>query len=403
MQLRSEQTLRRLFSVLWLSVLSVSQVVAAWQKPASEDKTTSPSPQTAVFAAGCFWSVETDFERAPGVLDVVSGYTGGRTKNPTYKTYSLGGHREAVLITYDPKEITYAGLCEFLIKHSNPIDKGGAFVDRGSNYAPAIYYATDEEKKIAEGVIKKIDAMKVFRSSINLPVVKRGVFYPAEAFHQDYHHKNPAGYGAYRAGCGRDEFILKHWGEKADFLSLKGSFPELDLEKELDKVADEHVALFTTWAEFKKPTPAALKKKLTKIQFQVTQEQATEKAFENPLWNEKGAGVYVDIVSGEPLFSSRDKVEAKEGWPVFSQSIVPGAVEAHKVGTKLASYIEVRSRYADSYLGQLINTPAGAGAAPQKRYTINGAALKFIPLDQMEEAGYGEFTGFVSLADEPQK
>lgn len=360
-------------------------------KKTESSNTKSVTPRTAVFAAGCFWSVETDFERAPGVLDVVSGYTGGKTKNPTYKTYSSGGHREAVQITYDPAEITYAGLVEFLIKHSNPIDKGGSFVDRGTNYSAAIYYETDEEKKIAEDVIKKIDAMKVYRTSITIPVIKRSTFFPAEVYHQDYHSKNPLDYGAYRAGCGRDEFILKHWGAKADFLTLEGSFPAIENES----AADQYTELFKTWQGFKKPTAAALKKKLTKEQFQVTQEQATEKAFASDLVNESRKGIYVDVISGEPLFSSNDKVNTKDGWPAFSKPITPGAAKAVKVGTKQFSHIEVRSPFADSYLGRVVVDSGGANAEETKRYSINGAALRFVSLDKMAAEGYGEFLQFV--------
>ncbi len=362
------------------------------------DKEKAAEPQTVIFAAGCFWSVETDFERCPGVLEVVAGYTGGKSKNPTYKTYASGAHREAVLITYDPREITYAGLVEFLIKHSNPVDRGGAFVDRGANYSPAIYYANEEEKKTAEEVIKKIDAMKVFRSAITLPVVKRSVFYPAEAYHQDYHHKNPDGYAAYRSGCGRDEFILKTWGAKADLLSLPGSFPEIELDDEAEKESLKEEALLKTWENFKKPTAAALKKKLTKAQFLVTQEMGTEKAFESPLWNEAKEGIYVDVVSGEPLFSSRDKLDLKDGWPTFSRSIVPTAVKAFKVGTKEVAYVEARSKFADSYLGRLIMTDARGDEKSEKRFSINGAALRFISLDKMAEEGYGEFTPLVKPA-----
>jgi peptide methionine sulfoxide reductase msrA/msrB len=362
------------------------------------DKEKVAAPQTAVFAAGCFWSVETDFERCPGVIEVVAGYTGGKSKNPTYKTYASGAHREAVLITYDPREITYAGLVEFLIKHSNPVDRGGAFVDRGANYSPAIYYANDDEKKIAEGVIKKIDAMKVLRSAITMPVVKRSVFYPAETYHQDYHHKNPEGYASYRSTCGRDEFIFKTWGAKADLLSLPGSFPPIELNDEAEKERVKEEALLKSWGQFKKPAAAALKKKLTKAQFLVTQEMGTEKAFDSLLWNETRDGIYVDIVSGEPLFSSRDKLDLKDGWPTFSRSIVPSTVIAFKVGTKEQAYVEARSKFADSYLGRVILTDAGIGEKPVKRFIINGAALRFISLDKMAEEGYGEFVPFVKPA-----
>lgn len=384
-----------------------AQVLNQQSDPAQRVRDPQPgktaTPQTAVFAAGCFWSVETDFERCPGVVEVVAGYTGGKSKNPTYKTYESGAHREAVLITYDPREITYAGLVEFLIKHSNPIDRGGAFVDRGANYSPAIYYANDEEKKIAEEVIKKIDSMKVFRSAITLPVVKRSVFYPAEAYHQDYHRKNPDGYAAYRSNCGRDEFIQKTWGAKADILALAGSFPAIELDEAPITDQEKYEKALQPWVGFKKPTAAALKKKLSKAQFLVTQEMGTEKAFDSPLWNEKGEGIYVDVVSGEPLFSSRDKLDVKDGWPTFAKPILPGAAKAFRVGTKDISYVEVRSRFADSYLGRLTRIDVSGSEKTDNRFSINGAALRFVMLEKMAEEGYGDFVSFVRSQPQQEK
>lgn len=405
-----ETITRRGFALLFIANLAACSTGAFGQepKPAGGPEKSAPrrsasageltTPQTAVFAAGCFWCVESDFERAPGVLEIVSGYTGGRNKNPNYKTYSGGGHREAVLVTYDPQEITYAGLVEYLIKHCNPIDKGGSFVDRGLGYTAAIYYENEDEKKAAEAVIKKFDAMKVFRTAITVPVIKRSTFYPAEGYHQDYHTKNPGGYADYRATCGRDEYIIKLWGAKADVLSFPGSFPPIALESVSEKEAEKALALLKPWASFKKPAEASLKKKLSKIEFQVTQEEATEKPFESPLNKEKGEGIYVDIVSGEPLFSSRDKVEAKDGWPSFSRPIVSGAILAYRVGTRMETYIEVRSPRAESHLGRLFVADPTAIEQTEKRFTINGAALRFISLDKMAEEGYGEFLPLLKAA-----
>lgn len=182
-------------------------------------------PKTAIFAGGCFWSVEKDFELCPGVVDVVSGYTGGTTRNPSYKTYAAGKHREAVLVTYDPTKVTFAGLVEFLIKHIDPVDKRGSFIDRGAQYSPAIYYETDEEKEAAQRVIRAINAMKVYKGLITVAVQPRADFFRAEEYHQDFHSKNELTYGTYRSRCGRDPFVLSVWGNRINELILPGAYP----------------------------------------------------------------------------------------------------------------------------------------------------------------------------------
>ncbi|MFM9068134.1 MAG: peptide-methionine (S)-S-oxide reductase MsrA [Planctomycetota bacterium] len=182
--------------------------------------------RTAIFAGGCFWCIEKDFEKAPGVIDVVSGYTGGTSKNPTYKTYTGGRHREAVMVTYDPAKVTFAGLVEFLIKHIDPVDKRGSFIDRGVQYSPAIYFEDEQEKEAAERVIKAINAMKVYRAPISMAIVPRSEFYPAEEYHQDFHVKNEAKYNLYRTQCGRDRFVKSVWGDRANELTLPGAYPE---------------------------------------------------------------------------------------------------------------------------------------------------------------------------------
>ena len=204
---------------------SCLQSVVADENPADDSAANRVEPLTAVFAGGCFWCVESDFEHLPGVLEVVSGYVGGRTKKPTYQNYKTGGHREAVMITYDPKKITYAGLVEFLIKHIDPTDRTGSFVDRGTNYSSAIYYANADEKKEAKRVVDAINDWKIFRESFSIEMVELKTFWPAEKHHQDYAKNSPNKYADYRATCGRDPFIAKVWGQRANRLELPGSVP----------------------------------------------------------------------------------------------------------------------------------------------------------------------------------
>jgi peptide methionine sulfoxide reductase msrA/msrB len=369
----------------------------------------APTEATAILAGGCFWCVESSFEKCPGVINVVSGYSGGRAARPSYQTYAGGGHREVVMIVYDPTKVTYAGLVEFLIKHINPWDKAGSFVDRGRNYSPAIYFETPEEKKLAEQVIKAIDEMKVYKKAINVSILPRKPFWPAEDYHQDYHNTNTANYLTYRQNCGRDPFIKEHWGDKADELILPISFPsgkKPDSSENMPAGSDKPTApgndakntdkgdkssdnANKPWLNFVKPTRQELKKKLSRSQFEVTQEKGTELPFSNSFWNHHEPGIYVDVVSGEPLFSSLDKFDSGTGWPSFVRPIEESCLVTDMDYTNGTQRIEVRSKMADSHLGHVFDDgPPQQGGL---RFCINSASLRFIPVEQLEEAGYSEY------------
>ena len=386
---------------LFSALLCIESTVYGQRPLESSARTEAPKTlKTAVFAGGCFWCVESDFERAPGVVDVVAGYTGGRTANPTYKTYASKGHREAVLVTFDATKVTFAGLVEYFIKHIDPVDKGGSFVDRGKGYSPAIYVADELEREAAKRVIEAIDKMKVLKNPITLPVLDRSVFYPAESYHQDYHNVNSAAYGVYRQKCGRDEYVRKTWGKQANELTLPGAFPEKeDSEGELandprdllgkkpeaksDEDGDEN-----RWKDFKKPSTEVLRKKLSRMSYRVSQSNETEPAFRNELWNHHEAGLYVDIVSGEPLFLSFDKFDSGTGWPSFVKPYDPQYITYLEDREEGMLRIEVRSKYSDSHLGHVFND--GPVARGGMRYCINSASLRFIPVRKLEEEGFGK-------------
>ena len=308
------------------------------------------SYQLATFAGGCFWCMVAPFEEMPGIIEVVSGYTGGHKINPTYEEVSFGntGHYEAVQITFDPFLISYEEILELFWRQIDPIDPGGQFHDRGQSYQTAIFYHNEEQKEKAESSKRALQESGRFNGEIATEVIPAAPFYPAEEHHQNYHKKNPLHYRRYKQGSGREAFIEEFWqGKDKEFL-----------------------------------------KELTPLQYQVTQNNGTETPFANEYWDHKKEGIYVDIVSGEPLFSSQDKFDSGCGWPSFTKPLVQENVKEKKDLSHSMVRTEVRSKGADSHLGHVFNDGPGPGGS---RYCINSASLRFIPIEELDQEGYGEY------------
>jgi peptide methionine sulfoxide reductase msrA/msrB len=300
-------------------------------------------------AGGCFWGVEAYMLRVYGVFDVTSGYANGETENPSYEDliYNNSGHAETVHVRYDPQHTDLVTILTYYFRIIDPFSINRQGNDAGSQYRTGIYYTDELDLEVIQQFIEKEQSKSEQIIAVEVEPLRH--YYLAEGYHQDYLEKNPLGY------C------------------------HINLRTVNEIVIVE--------SRYPKPSDEMLLEMLTTAQYEVTQNGYTERAFGNEYWDFYEEGIYVDVATGEPLFSSLDKFESACGWPSFAKAIVPEVVTEHHDDTFNMVRIEVRSRAGDSHLGHVFDDgPEELGGL---RYCINSAAIRFIPTEEMATEGYG--------------
>lgn len=315
------------------------------------EQTSGPKSRSIVLAGGCFWGVEAYFSRIPGVVKTICGYANGNAEAPAYGEVCAGrtGHAEAVMVWYDPERVSLRKLLEQFFRIIDPLCVNRQGIDVGTQYRSGVYFQDEQDAQTAWAAFDAV-WQRIGKNLATEPLPLRN-FYPAQEHRQKYLEKNPFGY------C------------HIDFSGLSEIVPGPE-------------------KRYSKPSADVIRKKLTAEQFHVTQNAGTERPFSGEYWDNTRPGIYVDVVTGEPLFLSSDKFDSGCGWPSFSRPAGPGAVKTREDRSHGMFRTEVRSQSGDSHLGHVFEDgPKDRGGF---RCCINRAALRFVPYDEMDREGYGE-------------
>ena len=352
---------------VFVAILAASQFTPSIQAktPAMQEKEYSDSDknlETATFANGCFWCTEAVFRELHGVHSAISGYSGGETKNPTYKEVCTGqtGHAEAIQVKYDPQEIGFDELLQVFWMTHDPTTLNQQGVDVGTQYRSAIFYHNDEQRRLAEEFKKKLDQSGAFPNPIVTEITKFESFYPAEDYHQDYFELNRTQPYCRRVIQPKMKKFRKVFHDK---LKTREEMDSMEKAEEVSKNSDEVDWNKVDW-----------KAKLTREQYYVTTECGTEPPFKNKYWNNKKSGIYKCVRCGLPLYSSETKFESGTGWPSFYKPIDVKNVSEHSDTSLFPVRTEIRCSRCGAHLGHVFSDgPKPTGL----RYCMNSTALDF--------------------------
>jgi len=330
-------------------------------------------------AGGCFWCTEAYFQEEEGIVDAVSGYAGGEESNASYLSVAKGTtkHREAVQITYDPNIISTEEVLDIYWSHIDPTNTEGQFADKGFQYTSAIFYQNKEQEAVARDAKMRLEKSGVFAKPIATEILLFTTFFKAEEYHQDYYKKASDHYERYKKGSGRASFVEETWAKDAAIQFLQSEQTEIIKKKTLKRddynYTDEEIA--------------EMLKNLDPLAYHVVAENGTESPFNNAYWNNKSGGIYVDKVTGKPLFSSTHKYDSGTGWPSFWRTIDDDSVTMHEDNSLSTTRTEIRS--AAGHVGHVFEDgPKDEGG---RRFCTNSASLRFVPKEEMEKEGYEEY------------
>lgn len=340
---------------------------------------TSGELETMTLAGGCFWCTEAYIQESEGVIGVVSGYAGGEVEDASYLKVAEGttAHREAVQVTYDPNIISTEEILDIYWSHIDPTNTEGQFADKGFQYTTAIFYHTDEQKVAAEDSRARLETSGVFAAPIATVIAPLTTFFEAEEYHQDYYLKATEHYERYKKASGRAGFVEDTWAKDAAILFLQSEQTEV-MEKETSKRDDYN---------YTDEEIADMLKNLDPLAYHVVAEGGTESPFNNAYWNNKADGIYVDKVTGKPLFSSTHKYDSGTGWPSFWRTIDDDSVTMHEDNSLSTTRTEIRSDAG--HVGHVFED--GPVAEGGRRFCTNSASLKFVPKEEMINEGYTEY------------